>query len=127
MGLIRRRPFRHRPESIHHPSRTVRIFVRKPPLRRKRRMSIARKSLKIGDPVVGTKRRISIADIAGFGEVERLHCGEPGSMAVAALIRLIAAEVDAIALLGCNRSAVDDVLGPFGSGLDPLDKLFSML
>ena len=90
-------------------------------------MSIERKSPEIGDPIVRTKRGISIADIAGFGEVERLCGGEPGSMAVAALIRLIAAEVDAIALLGCDRSAVHDVLGPFGSALDPLDELPGML
>src|ERR1700731_1880796 len=127
MGLICWRPFRHRPESIHHPSRTVRIFVRKPPLRGKRRMSMARKSLKIRDPVVGAKRRISIADIAGFGEVECLHCGEPGSMAVAALIRLIAAEVVAVALLGCDGRAVHDVLRPFVSCRHPLDKLPCML
>src|ERR1039458_2159503 len=106
MGFIRRRPFRHGPESIHHPSRTVRIFVGKPPLRRERGVSVERESLEIGHPVVRTKRGISIADIAGFGEVERLRGREPGSMAVAALIRLIAAEIDAIALLGCDRSAV---------------------
>src|ERR1022692_5276361 len=112
MGFICRRPFRHGPESIHHPSRTVRIFVGKPPLRREWGMCIARKSLEIGDPVVRTKRGIPIANIAGFGEVERFRGSEPGSMAVAALIRLITAEVDAIALLSCDRRAVHDVLRP---------------
>src|ERR1700723_3862170 len=127
MGFIRGRPFRHGPESIHHPSRTVRIFVGKPPLCRERGMRIARKSLEIGDPVVRTERGISIADLASSGEVERLRGGEPGGMAVAALIRLIAAEVNAVALLGCDGRAVHDVLRPLVSCRDPLDKLPCML
>src|SRR3984893_14781528 len=126
MGLIRRRPFWHGPESIHQSSWTVRIFVGKPPLRRERGMSVEGESLEISDPVVGTEGSISIGDVAGFCKVERLRRGEPGGVAIAALIRLAAAEVEAIPLLGCDRSTVHEVLGPFGSGLDPLDQLLSM-
>ena len=80
MGLIRRRPFRHGPECIHHSSWTVRKFVGKPPLRRERGMSVAGKSLEISDPVVRTERSISIGDVAGLGKVERLRRGQPGDV-----------------------------------------------
>src|SRR6202035_3076425 len=127
MGRHHARPFSPGPESIHHSSWTVRIFVGKPPLRRERGMSVEGKPLEISDPVVRTERSISIGDVAGFCKVERLRRGEPGGVAIAALIRLIAAEVKAIPLLGCDHGTVYEDVGPFGSGPDPLDKLLSML
>jgi len=56
-------------------------------------MSIEGKALEISDPIVRTERSVSIGDVAGFCKVERLRRGEPGGVAIAALIRLIAAEV----------------------------------
>src|SRR5208283_998055 len=127
MGFIRRRPLWHGPESIHHSSRAVRKFVGKPPLRSERGMSVEGESLEIGDPVERTERGISISDVARLCEIKSLDRREPGSVAVAALIGRVAAEINAIPLLGCDGSTVHDVLRPFGSGLDPLDQLPGML
>src|SRR5579872_3640528 len=44
-------------------------------------------------------------------------------MTVTALIRSVAAKLLAVALLGCDRSAMHDVFGPLGSSLYPFDEL----
>src|SRR5580658_5144085 len=90
-------------------------------------MRVAGKSLKISDPVIRTKRRLSISLITGLREVQRLDGGEPRGVTVAALVRLITAELDSVALLGCDRGTVHNVLRPFGRRLNPFDELARVL
>ena len=48
-------------------------------------------------------------------------------MAVTALVRQVAAELDAVTLFGGDGGSVHDVLRPPGSRLDPFDELAGML
>src|SRR5258708_5741765 len=110
------------PESIHQPSRTIGKFVGKPPLRPKGSVSAARKPLEVGDPVVRPKCRLAVGFVSSLRKVQRLNRGKPGSVAVTALVRFITAEFDTIPLLSGHGGAMHNVLGPFGCGLNPLDK-----
>src|ERR1700678_577872 len=126
MRLVHGRPFRHSPESVHQPSRTVGKFVGEPPLRPKRSMRSARKPLEIRHPVVRTKCRLPIRPVSGLRKVQRLYRGESGRMTVATLIGFVAAEINTVSLFGSYGGPMHNVLGPFWRGLDPLDQLLCM-
>src|ERR1700691_1529637 len=118
MRLIGRRPFRHRPESIHQPSRTIGKLVGKPPLCGKRSMRTKRKPLKVSYPVIRTECRIAIGDVTGLRVIKRFNSSEPCRVAVTALVGQVTTEFNAIALLGSYGCPVNDVLGPLGRGFD---------
>ncbi len=84
-------------------------------------MRSARQALKIRHPVVGTIRRFFVRRVAGLGEVKRFHRSEPRSVAVATLIRQIAAERFAVALLSSNGRSVNNIFWPLRRGLHPID------
>src|ERR1700690_593238 len=127
MRLIRRCPLGNRPEAIHQTSWTVRKFVGKPPLVAERSMRLTWQTLEIRDPVEGTQGLLFVTLVACTGKVQRLDGGEPRRVTVAALVRLIAAKGEAVALLGRYGCAVHPILRPSGSGFDPFDQLPGVL
>src|ERR1700704_2251227 len=90
-------------------------------------MSLSWKTLEIRYPVVGTESSFPVRCVSSLRVIERLHCRQTCGMAVAALIRKVAAEIHAIALLGGHRGAVHDVLRPCRCRLHPLNELAGMI
>src|SRR5262249_26493666 len=107
------------PEGIHHPAWPIGKFVGPPPLRAVRRVRSSRQPLKIGDPVVGAVRRFFVSSVSGLCVVQRLHGGQPRTVAVTALIGQVAAELLPVALLSRYRRAANDVFRPLRRGLYP--------
>ncbi len=112
---------RNRPKRVHHAARAVGKLVGEPPLVAERRMSSAWQALKIRHPVVRTIRRFLVRPVAGLREVKRFHRGEPRSVAVATLIRQIAAERFAVTLLRGDGRSVNNIFRPLWRGLHPID------
>ena len=70
-----------------------------------RGMRFAGQALEIGHPVEGAKRLFPVIFISGSREVQRFDRRQPRRVAVTALVRLVAAEIHAVALLGrCGRA-----------------------
>ena len=90
--FVARRPFRNSPERVHHAARTVRKLIGEPPLIGEWRVRVSRQSLKISDPIVRTIGRFLVGGVAGLRVVKRFYCRKPRRVAVATLIRKIAAK-----------------------------------
>src|SRR6202521_1554573 len=93
MRFVSRRPLRNRPERVHHSARPISELIREPPLSTKRSVGGCGKPLKISDPIVGPVRRFPVRRVSGFCIVKRFDRGEPGAVAIAALIWKVAAKV----------------------------------
>src|SRR5271170_1221524 len=102
MRLIVRSPFGHRPEGIHHPSRSIREFIGKPPLIAERSVGRAGEPLKICDPVISSVSRLLVIHVSGLCVVEGFDGGKPRAVAVATLVRQVATEFLSISLFGCD-------------------------
>ncbi len=124
MRLICRSPFRYRPERIHHSARPVGELIGEPPLRAERRMRPRGKPLEICHPVIGPVSRFLICNISGPRVIQSLDRSQPRAMAVAALVRQVAAEVLWPAPLLCrHHCAVHHILRPLRRRLYPLHQL----
>src|SRR5580698_4874637 len=110
--LIRRSPLRDRPERVHQAARTIRKLVCEPPLVAKGRMRARRHALEVSYPVIRPESFLLISSVSCLGVINSFHSGQAGCMAITALVRIIAAEALAIALLVRNCCAMDNILGP---------------
>src|SRR5580698_4153590 len=123
MGFFGRRPLRNCPEAIHQAPGAVGEFVSKPPLFAERGVSFARKTLKVSHPIKRAKCLFFVTLISGSLKVQRLDGREACRVAVATLVRFVAAEIHTVALLGSYGRSVNAILRPFGSRFHPLHQL----
>src|SRR5271170_2393413 len=121
MRFVLRCPIGNSPEGIHHSSRSIGKLIREPPLIAERSMGLPRESLKVSDPVVGPVCFFFVGHVPCLGIVQSLDGGQPRAMAIATLVRSVAAEFLSITLFRSDGCAVNDVLWPFRRGLHPID------
>src|SRR5260370_34707739 len=84
-------------------------------------------ALKVSYPVIGTESFFLISWVTRPRIIESLHGRQARRVAVATLVRQIATETLSIALLVGDRSAMDNMLRPFGRGLHPLNQLADVI
>src|SRR6202012_327015 len=87
-----------------------------------------REPLPVTDPVVSAIGGFFVRRVAGLGEIQRLYGGKPRAVAIATLIREIAAKVfEAAPLFGRDGRAVDNKFRPSRCCFHPFDELPRML